>query len=266
MQKVDWKVADTLFPVKEIPAVGIMESTEPGIDYEDIDKTGYKFIMREDTGEILSCLTDEYKLVTNKELYDYTSKVVSSLKGTLVEARTYNGKRTMYKWRFKDSIDLGKGEGHKPEIIVNNSYDGSCEVSVLAGAFRLVCSNGMVVGTVLGNASNRHSVWNKNLKDIEKMIHTSIEDIASLLQKGFDLMANKEVLQKHIKGLFKIFPTQANEQLAQYLMANKPKTYWDLYNAGTWLLTHGMNRRSWSTTKIETALFKTVNNWAKAAK
>ena len=65
-------------------------------------------------------------------------------------------------------------------------------------------------------------------------------------------------------GLLKIFPVQSNEQLTQYLIANKPKTYWDLYNAGTWLLSHAMNRKAWNTTKIENNLFNTVSNWAKS--
>ena len=47
----------TLFPVTEVPAVGIPE------DGKEIDSTGYKFIVREDTGKVLSCMTNDYKLV-----------------------------------------------------------------------------------------------------------------------------------------------------------------------------------------------------------
>ena len=46
------------FPVKEVPAIGVDSNRE-------IDSTGYKFIVREDTGKILSCMTDSYKLVKN---------------------------------------------------------------------------------------------------------------------------------------------------------------------------------------------------------
>tara|TARA_R110002020_G_scaffold181370_3_gene376275 strand:+ start:12416 stop:13189 length:774 start_codon:yes stop_codon:yes gene_type:complete len=257
MRKRDWRVEDTLFPVVEVPAIG-------GTKKEYLDSTGYKFIVREDTGEVISCVTNDYKLVENKTLFESTDKISKKLGGSLVEARNYNNKKTDYKWRFNQPIDLGKGEKHKPEILIRNSYDASCEVSIMAGAFRLVCSNGMVIGTVLDNVSNRHSVWNKNLHDIEDMINESVKRITELLNNGFDIMSSNKPTQKHIKGLFKIFPTQANEQLTQYLIANKPKTFWDLYNAGTWLLSHGMNRQAWSTTKLEGSLFKTVNNWARA--
>mgnify|MGYP003139681526 CR=1 FL=1 len=257
MKQVDWKAEDTLFPVKEIPAI------TSGSDSELLE-TGYKFIIREDTNDIISCMTDEYKLVDNRTLFDTAKKVINPLGGKLVEARTFKNKRTMYKWRFKDVIKLGDQEEHKPEIIINNSYDGSCEIQVLAGAFRLVCSNGMVIGTIIDRSSNRHSVWNKSLKDIEEVIVNAIEATAELLDEGFSEMRRDKPKQKHIKAFFKLFPTQANEQITQYLMAHTPKTYWDLFNAGTWVLSHGMNRKSWSTSHLESSLFKTVNTWAKA--
>ena len=49
-----------IFPVKEIPAVGFVERTKTGSAYKSMENTGYKFIMREDTGDVLSCMTDEY--------------------------------------------------------------------------------------------------------------------------------------------------------------------------------------------------------------
>ena len=100
--------------------------------------------------------------------------------------------------------------------------------------------------------------------DIEEVIVNAIEATAELLDEGFSEMRRDKPKQKHIKAFFKLFPTQANEQITQYLMAHTPKTYWDLFNAGTWVLSHGMNRKSWSTSHLESSLFKTVNTWAKA--
>ena len=252
-----WKVEDTLFPVKEVPAIWNNE-------FAQVAKTGYKFIVREDTGDVISCVTDDYKLVTNESLFNSTDKIATKLGGTLVESRNFNNKKASYKWRFKQPIKLSKGEEHKPEILIRNSYDGTSEISIMAGAFRLVCSNGMVIGTILDNTTNRHSIWNTSLNNVEDMINDSVKRITSILTEGYDTMSSGKPNQKHIKGLFKIFPTQANEQLTQYLISNKPKTFWDLYNAGTWLLSHAMNRKTWSTNQIENNLFKTVNQWAKA--
>ena len=48
------------FPVKEMPATMVNEKGE----LNHIGDTGYKFIVREDTGDVLSCMSDNYKLIT----------------------------------------------------------------------------------------------------------------------------------------------------------------------------------------------------------
>ena len=47
---------DTVFPVIEVPAVFTNNNMWT-------KNTGHKFIVREDTKEVLSCMTDEYKMV-----------------------------------------------------------------------------------------------------------------------------------------------------------------------------------------------------------
>jgi hypothetical protein len=47
--------------------------------------------------------------------------------------------------------------GTVPRLLFVNSHDGSRAASVSVGAFRLVCSNGLVTGTVLASAKVRHS-------------------------------------------------------------------------------------------------------------
>ena len=54
---------ETLFPVKEVPATFMKAE---GKKRTLVSGTGHKFIIREDTGDILSCMTDEYRVVDNK--------------------------------------------------------------------------------------------------------------------------------------------------------------------------------------------------------
>ena len=53
---------ESYFPVKEMPAIKLNKDGN-----DDLTKTGYKFIVREDTGDVLSCVTDSYKLITTVE-------------------------------------------------------------------------------------------------------------------------------------------------------------------------------------------------------
>ena len=53
-----YKPDHTFFPVTEVPAIGVPEGTEE----KEIDSTGYKFIVREDNGSVLSCMTTDLNL------------------------------------------------------------------------------------------------------------------------------------------------------------------------------------------------------------
>lgn len=51
----------------------------------------------------------------------------------------------------------GKGEGEANEVILLNSHDGTSSYQMVAGMFRFVCANGLVVGEVVEDLKVRHS-------------------------------------------------------------------------------------------------------------
>ena len=252
----------TLFPVKEVPAIG----SPIGIDDKEIDDTGYKFIVREDTGQVLSCVTDEYKLVTNTEVIDATNKALKSTKAKFKEAVVFGeGARTKWTWTFPNvKVKVRKDHYVNPEIHIKNSYDGSSTVDIMAGAFRLVCSNGMVIGTILGHSRAVHSVYNVNLDKIEELVDNVINKSKQVFNKDFPNLVETPIKRKHITELIKMIPTQAMEPLTQYLLGHKPKTYWDLLNAATWITSHHLNRNNESTHKMESTVYPTISRWANA--
>ena len=82
---------ETLFPVKEVPAIWNNE-------FAKVAKTGYKFIVREDTGKVLSCMTDEYKMIPNEEVMDKALPIFESTGANLRECSVYgDGRKTL--WR-----------------------------------------------------------------------------------------------------------------------------------------------------------------------
>ena len=93
-------LAETQFPVKEVPAVGIPQAVEDERQFgQEIDSTGYKFIVREDTGAILSCMTDEYRLVTNTEILLTALPIMKKVGADIREAKTLQeGKKSI--WKF----------------------------------------------------------------------------------------------------------------------------------------------------------------------
>lgn len=53
--------------------------------------------------------------------------------------------------------DFQEINGAVPRIILVNSHDGSSSAKVLAGVFRFVCANGLVVGNTVGRETVRHT-------------------------------------------------------------------------------------------------------------
>ena len=248
----------TLFPVKEIPAI------TSGADSELLE-TGYKFIVREDNNEVISCVTDKYKLITNKEVMDVALPILKDRGGTLIEAKTFNNARSIWKFRFKDAkVKIDKGDFVNPEVIIRNSYDGSSEVQAMGGAYRLVCSNGMIVGYTIGKKSARHVVWNEN-HDIDGIVTNIIHSVGKIFNNDFPLMINTKVMRNHIIKIMKLFPNQAISAFTQHLIKEPPKTYWDLFNAATWTATHAMKRNNEATHKIEAQVFPLIKKMVKSA-
>lgn len=60
------------------------------------------------------------------------------------------------KLRALKAVELG-GELLKPEIVIMNSYDGTSQLKVYVGIYRLICENGLVIATKeFGQFSVRH--------------------------------------------------------------------------------------------------------------
>ena len=260
-------LSDTLFPVKEYPA-NFAYNSEAGIS--DVkENTGYKFIVREDTNEVLSCMTDEYRMVKNVDVLNSALNVLkdTSMKSQLSETRIFgNGARTQWKWIIKGvKVKIAKDDYVNPEILIRNSYDGSCQVHILTGAYRILCSNGLVIGTTISQKSSRHSIHNVHLDNIEDYIRDSVNTAEKVFVEDFSaLVENKIKGDKDIQALIKLFPTTVMDSLVQYFMAHPPKTYWDLLNSATSIATHNMHRQNEATHKLENQIYPLISKMAKA--
>ncbi len=62
----------------------------------------------------------------------------------------------MVRLRHATSIEAAVGE-EVPEIVLINSHDGSSSYQLLAGFFRMVCSNGLIAGDICNDIRVRHS-------------------------------------------------------------------------------------------------------------
>lgn len=90
-------------------------------------------------------VSSKYGFISTKQFIDDMSTLGWSISSTTTRSKTGLGKHAM---RFKHP-NYRLPAGDFIEIVVLNSHDGSTSFTLQFGIFRLVCSNGLVVGNTL---------------------------------------------------------------------------------------------------------------------
>lgn len=113
----------------------------------------------DESDSVLGCVTERYNLVQNRDLITALDLACDAAGMRLepVSARYQKG-RAEYKFNLPDEgfKVTGDGSGQLPQIVVKNDYRGSGGLGIMAGWFRMVCSNGMIVGEVAHQNLRRH--------------------------------------------------------------------------------------------------------------
>ena len=257
-------IQDIMFPVVEIPAIGKFPKNK-NYTQESTKHTGYKFIMREDTGQILSCMTDNYQLVSNSMVVDKSDKIITKQGGKLKEVQSFGrGARSIIKYEFDNhKVKISNGDICTPEIVWQNSYDGTIGLNIMGGAFRLVCTNGLVIGVVAEKYKNKHIIQNMELKDIDGVIEETIKKTKMIMKNDFPAIYDTKVRDAHIVDILKMFPLQSSDYITNLLIAESPNNLWDLLNVATNVATHGMDRKAEATHKLEARIYSKICKMAK---
>jgi hypothetical protein len=230
------------FPVERVPVFGLF-GEEPVDTYHDS-------IVRTDLeqAQSLSVVSRKYCLVEHKDAFDRFLSAVDVLGDrNLTEYDIYNeGSKVQAKWEFPNhQIDVD-GDKINLQLVVRNSYDRTSAFSVLFGAYRLICSNGMVIGKSLSKNRQIHIGMidiNNFGKEIlnQAEIHTgtgtdyikrlqdkAVKDADSVFAK---IASVSKIPAVHIEAAKAIYLNPAYE-------ADKERNMWSVYNAFTQHLTH----------------------------
>ena len=99
--------------------------------------------VRSDTKDILGMVQNKYRIVQNKEAFEFTDNIIKNTKGIECHYETagslFNGKRTFMLVRLPET-DL-VGDAVENYLFVTNSHDGTTGLIAGITSVRIVCNN-----------------------------------------------------------------------------------------------------------------------------
>lgn len=169
---------------------------------------GYKAVRNPETGHVFDITSEKYKLVRHEEVLDNVESTIKTKSPFGPWTRSVSlyqeGARMRTKYTFPETtVEVQKGDFINPTIEVFNSYDRSMRHTVMLGAFRLVCTNGMVVGKKFMQFRKRH-MPDLYLEDVEAALSLGMDKLelqTSQWKTWAEKKLEREQLEKAIKKL-----------------------------------------------------------------
>jgi len=213
---------------------------------------GYKAIVDADTGKVFSIVTNDYKIITHQQAIEQIESIIAKqedLGGYALTVNFYNdGGRMRCTFTFpRITAEIAKGDIVNLQLHLSNSYDVTWPFTVILGAFRLVCTNGLVVGEKMLHIKKRH-VYELDHLNIEHTITTATRRFQkqSGQWKDLDQIPLNPTVYGQVMQTMK-FGKQATEEIGckieqearGYDDSHFPlMSLWAFYNVITWYLTH----------------------------
>lgn len=215
-----------------------------------LNSMGLQAVCRTDASgqaSIIAVHGRHYRLVDNMSLLTAFETAIDNSNidrtgMTVKDALAYEGGRMLRTYRFPaHTIDIAANDPVHLQLQVTNSYDGSCRFSAMLGAFRQVCSNGLVIGETLLNMQQKHT----QALDVDHIARELVaatemfEYHASRWRKWNHTPVTDEQAEAVIDSMG-VSEKQRETLLASYhaLPFSTPKTLWTLYNTLTAWSTH----------------------------
>lgn len=263
------KLEDILFEVSERPVFVPEDIKEDGTFSKVTQFEGKKALMREDTGQQLGIVGENWTPVLNQRVFDNFDEICkkSGIHYDVGECLSKSdGAKTSIEIIFPDmKIETGKGDTMELRGYLNNGFDGMTSVGLEMGFFRYWCSNGAIVGSKDYQFKFKHTnsaegrlidsfqfymenqfAKTKTFVDKLSSTHISDEQVKKELEEQ-DLVAYK----KYEDDLMNAYETEKKDS---------PQTLWLMYNIYTRVITHALQVESFRKLSMLNALTKRAKN------
>lgn len=206
-------------------------------------KTNRVAILRTDTEDILGIVSESYNEIEHKAAYEAATKALEKVGGFSVKKMevSSNGARMYVHFEHQEGHEIKVGDIVKPTLILTNSLDGCLKFGFMLGAFRLVCSNGLLAGV---SAMNIHVKHTANI-DIDEVAYRGEEALDIFTKKTMPLWSQMNSIEHKSKYMIDemlsmkaVIPSKMTERVAGLIDNKETQSVWQMYNHYTYHLTH----------------------------
>ncbi len=203
-------------------------------------------VVRADTGEAISVVSDRYKLVTHGQLLNQVQAATSKLDLGPVPRGIYvdrHGARMRALFKFPtlaEPIYSTGGDNICPCIKIENSYDTTSRITVHIGAFRFVCTNlsvgggGIFAGGFMATHAGEIPV-----EKIAGQLSSYLSDFGKIIETYRRWEAERFDWEQ-MGIILDSLPTRAKKRIEEGIVQARTNTVFTAYNVATNYATHRM--------------------------
>jgi len=215
-------------------------------------------IVNADSGQSLGLVSPKYKVVTNEEIVGHMDSALQKsgvdLDGMTARVRSsHGGARVMVDIEIPSHAIVIDGDESRLSITVKNSYDGRWKYGSYAGAVRMACLNGQVLGNFVSSYTEFHNSRLDVEAGADKLVGM-VEDFHQA-EDWFKRMIDRKIDREQLLRSIAVFTTGKSKIEDREEFLKKPTvrkieelylTYstemgqnaWALYNAMTDFVSH----------------------------
>ena len=205
--------------------------------------------------KILAVHKQDYHLVRNEDIYPKYEDALKRSKLDLTDMRVedeiaFDGGRSIRTYHFPaHQVEIGKAGSNDMvdlQLRVLNSYDGAYAFKSIVGAYRLICSNGMVIGNKFAETYGKHTTG----IDIDKAIR-KVNGAVEIFLNNVEMWqgwSSTQITDVEATRIIKALPG-INERLEETLFGywtiehlKAGRTKWAMFQALTFWSTHATVR------------------------
>jgi hypothetical protein len=212
----------------------------------------YKALVDAKTGKLFSIVSKKYKVIHHESAIDAIEKAInehSELGAYVFRTGFYNdGGRMRRTYRFTEMpFKISENDEVYPELHLFNSYDCSWPFIVLLAGFRVICTNGLVVGKRFLHMRKRH-VWDLEELDVSEQVSTALKRFFLQTEQwrkwadqplAVSVYAKVMEAMKLGKGAVKQIEGRIAKETDKFDREGFPiMSVWVFFNVLTWYITH----------------------------